>query len=820
MSSPNKSQPLKPFAKGDKEGFARLVSIIIDAETPTPTKSEFDFNFTVEAAQHNSRILEKYNFDLETAIEAQESTEQSMGSELRPVDQLSALFHHHPKVDPISEAATVGVDYPVDDLPEETRKELVANRLKKGNQKSALNKEAIPIVTNLLRDDVEHGYSIIVTPECLEKLKGCELYSMGLQHQFTVDENGDIAPKKRLTHNLSDDKKSGNSVNQRTREEDLPETMYGFALSRSLHLIHHLRYHNPNVIIYLAKVDIKSAYRRIHTKPRISVKCCAQYHTPSFDDEGEPVLREENRVGTVTTRLPFGSSTAPGAFSNISEATFDLATDLIDNPHWNPNVTRPYLHHLISDPEPLEEDIPFAPALKADVVFPERRTGGCDGYLDDAISITLGNEENADQIERTKFASIMALDLTFRPNKGDKEPVPRPEVASVKKLLAEGTLKEVIVFLGWLINTRLFQISLPKDKAAAWIKSIVEILNKKSAGYKELATLVGRLNHVCYIIPAARHFINRIRRVQDHADKYSSAKLNQEVKKDLKLWIRFITYARDGISINNVVFRTPTTIVLTDASETGIGGFCSTSNILWRYRLTTEEQKAFSLNTKEYLAAILGALIALKSISSSFPCVLSVSDSSSVVSWLYKSNHDPNSSPCHNELARWHAQNLLEAEACDYSQHIKGPENVVADSLSRDFHLSDNKILSLLQTTCSHLLPSNPQIMTLEPQSTLISKVASIAQLQPKPRELNWRLTPSTIAAGVTGWHSASEGGLPTPIWRTSPPSTEHVSYPPSWTKFGTESSLDCLPLRETPRDRPQIMWLRPSSQVVGKTHD
>ena len=320
MSSPNKSQPLKPFAKGDKEGFARLVSIIIDAETPTPTKSEFDFNFTVEAAQHNSRILEKYNFDLETAIEAQESTEQSMGSELRPVDQLSALFHHHPKVDPISEAATVGVDYPVDDLPEETRKELVANRLKKGNQKSALSKEAIPIVTNLLRDDVEHGYSIIVTPECLEKLKGCELYSMGLQHQFTVDENGDIAPKKRLTHNLSDEKKSGNSVNQRTREEDLPETMYGFALSRSLHLIHHLRYHNPNVIIYLAKVDIKSAYRRIHTKPRISVKCCAQYHTPSFDDEGEPVLREENRVGTVTTRLPFGSSTAPGAFSNISEA--------------------------------------------------------------------------------------------------------------------------------------------------------------------------------------------------------------------------------------------------------------------------------------------------------------------------------------------------------------------------------------------------------------------------------------------------------------------------------------------------------------------
>lgn len=227
------------------------------------------------------------------------------------------------------------------------------------------------------------------------------------------------------------------------------------------------------------------------------------------------------------TLQAFGSSTAPGAFSNISEATFDLAADLIDNPYWDPNVTRPYLHHLISDPEPLEEDIPFEPALMADVELPERRTGGCDGYLDDAISITLGNEENANQVERTKFASIMALDLTFRPNKGDEEPLPRPEVASVKKLFAEGTLKEVIVFLGWLINTRLFQISLPIDKAAAWIKSIVEILNKRSAGFKELATLVGRLNHVCYIIPAARHFINRIRRAQEHADKYSSMRAKQ-----------------------------------------------------------------------------------------------------------------------------------------------------------------------------------------------------------------------------------------------------------------------------------------------------
>ena len=799
--------------------FMRLVKEISKSRVPIPKKSEFIFSYTKEAAIHNSQVLAKYNFDLEKALKAQGFSEVSAGSELRPVEQLAALCHHHPNRKSILEVASKGVDYKAPDLPEKERLEILKSRLEKGNQKSALTEEAIPTVIKLMKKDVDHAYSIIVTPDCLEKLKGCEIYAMGLQHQMTIDEHGNSIPKKRLTHNLSEDKKSGVSINQRVKKEDLPPTIYGHAILRVLHLIHHIRFNFPDDPILLKKVDIEAAYRRLHTIASVAAKCCAQYYLPELDEDGRHVLLEKNKIATILTRLPFGGAPAPGGFSHISEFTFDLTDTLLKCNQWNPTIDPPPLAELVPEPERLNESTPIEKALEVDVEFPSVVTGGCDGYLDDSITVTKDGEEDKEQVERAKFADLQALHLTFRPNEGDNEPVPRPPAASVRKLKAEGTLRETIVFLGWFIDTRKFIICLPNEKATAWIKSIVELINKDEANYGELATLVGRLNHVAFIIPSARHFLNRIRLAQDEADKTKITPITQEVKKDLRLWIDFISNAKQGISINRIVFRTPTSIVLTDASELGIGGYCLQSNILWRYMFTAEEARAFSLNMKEYIGAAIGAWLALEEDKSAYPCILSLSDSTSTVSWLHKSNFNPNSSPCHNELARLHAREMMLANACDYSQHINGCENHVPDCLSRDFHLSDLKLLSLLKSTCSHLLPENPQIITLPSQIT--SKIAMLAQLSPNQRELNCRPTPSTIAAGVDGWSSAkTEGSLLTPIWKTSPPSIGPVSYVPSWTQFGKENSHPKIPLRETLRSRPSTMWLRPSSQVEGKTQD
>ena len=74
-------------------------------------------------------------------------------------------------------------------------------------------------------------------------------------------------------------------------------------------------------------------------------------------------------------------------------------------------------------------------------------------------------------------------------------------------------------------------------------------------------------------------------------------------------------------------------------------------------------------------------------------CVLNKTDSTSAMGWLRKSNHDPGDTPIHNNITGFHASNTMERNACNYSQHLPGVLNVVADSLSRDFHLSDNQLV-------------------------------------------------------------------------------------------------------------------------------
>ncbi|KAL9178537.1 hypothetical protein ACHAXT_001875 [Thalassiosira profunda] len=605
-------------------------------------------------------------------------------------------------------------------------------------------------------DDIVKGYALIVTIDCIKRLKDAEVYPMGLQHQLT----------------------------------------YGWALLRYVHLIHHIRYRNPGRRILCNKIDIdKAAPQDTHNSDGLR-EMLRNVETPR-DQRRHRRDIERVRRGHCHDheQAPLWIETGPGLFlSNIGDhLRSGKRPDTM--PTLGPINNPTPLQHELPAPQRLPNDAPSA-SLSADVEFEENVDGGCEGYIDDSATAVLDTPENAQMVERTRNCNMMALHLTFRPNAGEREPIPRPHEASIRKLLAEGGLKELIIFLGWLINTRAFTIALPKEKASAWIRSIVEVINKPSAQWQELATLVGRLNHACYVIPSARHFINRIRRAQELADKYRSIRIDDETKRDLLLWIDLLRKASGGISINNIVYRKPTCIPITDASEIGIGGYCLNSNKLWRYQFNTYEQRSFTLNAKEYIASVVGAIIALEDDSSSHPCMASLSDSTSTVAWLHKSNHDPNSHPIHNAIARWHARNLLAANACDYSQHVPGSENYVADSLSRDHHLTDTKLLSLLQTTVPHLLPPNPQIITLSDQ--IISKIAGLAHLEPKKRELNWRLTPSTLAVGVTGWNSSPSkpNSAPTPTWTGTPPSIEPVSYAPSWMTCAAGSSPNRIPLR------------------------
>ena len=103
-------------------------------------------------------------------------------------------------------------------------------------------------------------------------------------------------------------------------------------------------------------------------------------------------------------------------------------------------------------------------------------------------------------------------------------------------MMAEGGLKETIIFLGWFINTRLFTIALQTEKVPAWFAGIRDITKRrKGIKHKELHRLIDKLNHVCFIIPDAKHFMNNLRRMEYLVRFKKKVKLSRDAMDDLEL---------------------------------------------------------------------------------------------------------------------------------------------------------------------------------------------------------------------------------------------------------------------------------------------
>ena len=143
-----------------------------------------------------------------------------------------------------------------------------------------------------------------------------------------------------------------------------------------------------------------------------------------------------------------------------------------------------------------------------------------------------------------------------------------------------------------------------------------------------------------------------------------------------------------------------------------------------------------------------------------------MSNSTSTVGWLKKSNHNLTEAHIHAGVARFQVRTIMSLNACTYSQHLPGKMNVVTDSLSRDFHLSNEQLISMLTSLHPSLFPT--QIKIIDLPDDLTSWISSLAQRWPGERELPKERITSEIAAGIIGWDLSTESSsLTTPIWRT-----------------------------------------------------
>ena len=398
------------------------------------------------------------------------------------------------------------------------------------------------------------------------------------------------------------------------------------------------------------------------------------------------------------------------------------------------------------------------------------------------------------------------LHLFGRPLQED-ESLQRDDILSIKKLLAEATPAEHQTILGWIIDTRRLLIQLPENKFLAWTHAIDEILAKKGVKHSDIEASC-RLNHAGFIIPMSRHFLGRLRRAL-YVTVHCPVTLKPDQRADLLLWKDFLLKAHSGISLNLLTYRLPTHIGRSDACEHGIGGFSVTTGVAWRWEIPLHLRWRATLNSLEFLAAYVQLCMDIE-VGKAPPgsCFLSQTDSTSTAGWLRKSNFD-DAEPLHLELARATATMIMGHESCLYSQWFAGNENDVADSLSRDHHLSDAALLALLLSSVPEQVPKDFRLCPIPPD--VDSKITTWLLSLPPSTQSPMAPHRSKLATGDTGTTTSS------PLnWMTihsSPPS------PGARSTISLQVSEPAVRANDV-QDKPSSKGTPPVSSTIRATFD
>jgi hypothetical protein len=806
----------------------QAVKSVAHATVKTPDAPPVRFDTSPESLAYNSALLQEFDFDFERFLAEQGSTTLGYGSEFRPLDQLDQILNQHPVYPFFRDILSVGMEYKfTSELSEAQRlAELDAN-IQRGNHKSA---EAEPVkVTALLAKDVRHGFSLPVLPQLAYKLLGALVQPCGMVRQFALTASGERELKERLTQDLSYSITDESiSVNDRIDMDQYAEMIYGWCLGRLIHFIVALRLRFPTKRIFLSKYDYSDAYRRVAHSARAAVQSIIIFASIAY----------------IALRLTFGGSPNPPTWCAFSEMVSDLSNEIPLCPDWDPAALHSPDQPVAPEPKPYPPGIPLAPARPMAVGVPTSVTARTDCFIDDLIRVFLDTPEAR---AREPHAVPLAIFVTSRPHAGNlSEPVPRRSLMQAAKLIAEGTPAEVQTVLGWVLDTHLLIIQLPVDKFIAWTSDIASILETSRCTFGELESTVGRLNHAGFVIPLARHFLNRLRlRIRRHLPKSQQLTLSSEELADLQLWLKFINLARSGISLNRMTIRRPTQLGLSDSCPFGLGGFTLRGRA-WRLRVppTCAFYGDSTINNLlEFLAMMVTTWLILldcDTLGLTEECILVLGDNTSAIGWLFRSGQIPKTSFYYAAVqfvARKLAELLTDSSHILASQHLKGEKNVVADLLS---------YTGSTRVEPNPLAPDNPsdQVLTARFHSFLPQLIPEDFTILPLPEEIlsfvtqalqiaesSWILaknppTRAKTAYGADGSDSATKpASTVTPSSLLYPKGNANSSFDPFSPCIATLPGLQQADFLENVRlpwwrqlcALPQATWLRRSGVVSNK---
>jgi hypothetical protein len=659
--------PDDSFEPGER--LLDILSKIARTKTIPPKPAPVMFATTPEAIAANDRLLEEHGYDLESLVASSQDTTLGYGSEFRPIDQLEQVLGGHPEFEALRRFLKDGMDYRFkEEITEGERQCEVEGMLERGNHKST--EKGADKAAELLAKDVAHGFSIPVSPDVVRRIKGAMVQPLGLATQFTLAEDGSRKIKSRLTQDLSFSLTEQNmSVNSRIDMDQYPEMFYGWCISRIIHFIVSLRLAHPQGKIFISKYDYSDAYRRMAHSATAAAKSIA-------------VLAS---VAYIAIRLTFGGSPNPPSWCLFSEMVTDLANEIACCSEYDPDLLKSPAQPRTPAPKLSTDEAPLAIACALAVRIPVKHTARVDCFIDDLINCFLDTESNR---SRQPHVVPLAMHCTSRPHAGASEPITRRDILSGPKLIAEGTPAETQIVLGWVLDTHHLLIRLPDDKYDAWLQDLQEIRAKGVITYAKVDSLTGKLNHVAFLIPLARHFLTRFRALIDRSrPQEQQVTVSRQLALDAELWERFLLKAHQGISMNRVTIRQPTKLAVSDSCPFGIGGFLLDGRA-WRVRIPKSSPiygQSTVNNFLEFLGMVVNVWLMCSTFTEESEALLAVGDNTSAIGWMFRSSKVPKESLYYAALqmgARKLATLVIDSKHCLASQHTKGQANLVADLLS------------------------------------------------------------------------------------------------------------------------------------------
>ena len=361
---------------------------------------------TAEAAEKNFLTLVKHNFDLEKAIDAQQHSPLGYGSEFRPTQHLKRIFGSHPCWIRMESILSLGAEFPLDELDESSRASDLQEALAFGNHKGASSNPAL--LKQLVEKDVSHGYALPLPLAKISRLPGGALMApMNIMRQNTIDEQGRIVEKDRLTHDQSYKWGSGTSVNSRVDKSKLLPCMFGATIRRIANLAVALRRKFPNLPIVASKIDFKSAYRRLHLAAATAIQTCTQL--------------PEHELALIALRLTFGGAPCPNIWGCLAEPICDLSNAIMEHDDWDPLSLHAPNYKLVPSVKLIDDDTPFAEGKPLIVDPPVHPKGKSDIYIDDIISLAV-DIPGSDNVRRLERGNLLAIHATARPKHPDEPP--------------------------------------------------------------------------------------------------------------------------------------------------------------------------------------------------------------------------------------------------------------------------------------------------------------------------------------------------------------------------------------------------------------